>query len=221
MVPSGGHERTAERPYSLLMDSSEAFWFQENSTFSPDANVDPKHDWPFMARSIMGETATSVALESLDSAIARLRELTQNDIRPAFAALAEGTWWVAAIDERLLNGFGGVNSVRSSYYREARSRSEVGKYVPAFLWARDRHTHQLPFSMDHDDIPFFGGGSGVLNISAGFVWRPAEEMLEPTDSRSPAGSRDAYEELLERESAWATMERCSRWFHEMAGHPTL
>jgi len=204
----------------MQMDPIDALWFE--AAASPDSTTagDPKNDWPFMARTIMGETPTSVALEALDLAIARLHRLNRDDIRPAFAALAEGTWWVAAIDERLLNGFGGPKTQRSNYYRNARNRSGDGKYVGAFLWARDRHTHQLPFSMGHNDTPFFGSDEGMPEIGAGFIWRPADEMFEPSDSRSPAGSRDAYVELLAGESAWATMQRCSRWFHHMAGHET-
>jgi len=59
--------------------------------WSQDTTGTPEKDWPFMAHTIMRETPTSVAVEALDSAIARLHNLKREDIRPAFAALAEDT----------------------------------------------------------------------------------------------------------------------------------
>ena len=200
------------------MDPLDSLWTQVPQDPTGDTVGDPENDWPFMARTIMGETATSVALEALDAAIARLKGLDRPDLRPAFAALVEGTWWVAAIDERLLKGFGGVRSARSGFYCAARDVAEHGKYVRGFLWARDRHTHQLPFSMDHDDTPFFGGKDSFLYISAGLIWRPSEELFEPSESRSKIGWKTTYEELLAGKSAWKTLSRCSRWYHQMAGH---
>ena len=185
----------------------------------PDDGFNVTDAWEFMAHSVMGETPTSVALEALDAAVARVREHNETrEIRPAFAALTEGTWWVAAIDERLLKGLGGVKSDAARLYREERDRDENGEYVLGFLWARDRHTHQLPVSMDRDNTPFFGGGGGVLHISPGFRWRPSADLYEPEESRSPAGSRAAYDRLLAGQSAWKTLNRCARWFHRMAGH---
>lgn len=186
----------------------------------PDSNTDDDLKWRFQAQSILGETPASVALEAIDEAIDRLRPLDRASIRPAFAALAEGTWWVAALDERICEGLGGKGASAAKQYKAARSASSDGQYVEAFLWARDRHTHQLPFSMTHDDTPFFGGGGGVIHISAGLTWRPSSELHEPEDSRhARAAWRSTYDDLLAGHTAWHTLERCSRWFHWLAGHP--
>lgn len=175
-------------------------------------------EWELTAHAVMRETTTSVALEALDAAVGRLRDLNDSheNIRPAFAALAEGTWWVAAIDERLVNALG---AERASLYQAERAESEDGRYVPAFLWARDRHTHQLPFSMGRDTSPLFGSGSGVLHVSPGFIWKPSTDLFEPEDRRHRRSDwRAAYDELLAGRSAWKSLARCARWFHRMAGH---
>ena len=170
-----------------------------------------------MAHAVMRETTTSVALEALDAAVTRLRDLNdeRENIRPAFAALAEGTWWVAAIDEQMVSRLG---TDRAALYQAERAASEDGRYVPGFLWARDRHTHQLPFSMGRDTTPLFGG-SGVLHISPGFIWKPSAELFEPDDPRRKRPEwRAAFDTLLAGRSAWKSLNRCARWFHRMAGH---
>jgi hypothetical protein len=174
--------------------------------------------WWFQAQSAMGKTPTSVALEAIDAAISRLRPLARKDIRPAFAALAEGTWWVAALDEQVIERLGGNKAERAKEYIAARDSSEDGRYIQAFLWARDRHTHQLPFSMTHDDTSFFSG-PGVVHISSGLTWRPSAELSEPENRRhSRAAWRSSYDSLLAGQSAWKTLYRCSLWFHWLAGH---
>lgn len=185
----------------------------------PNSNTEADLKWRFQAQSVLGQTPASVALEAIDGAIDRLQPLNRESIRPAFAALAEGTWWVAALDERICEGLGGKKAPAAKQYRAARNASLDGRYVEGFLWARDRHTHQLPFSMTHDDTPCFGGGAGVLYISAGLTWRPSAELHEPEGSRhARAGWRSAYDDLLAGHTAWHTLDRCSRWFHWLAGH---
>lgn len=175
--------------------------------------------WRFMAQTVMAGTTVSVALEAIDSSVRRLQPLGRADIRPAFAALAEGTWWVAAIDEQIVEGLGGRKSPFAQEYKAARDHSVYGKHIRGFLWARDRHTHQLPFSMDHDDTSFFGDPNSVIHINAGLVWRASNEMIESVDSRHQRERwRDVYDELLAGHSAWGTLEACSSWFHWLAGH---
>lgn len=185
-----------------------------------DGGFNVSDSWEFMARSIMSETATSVALEALDGAVARVREHNDTaEIRLAFAALAEGTWWVAAIDERLQKGFGGMKSKAARFYRDERDRDENGEHVRGFLWARDRHTHQLTVSMDVDEpLSLEEDLGGVSRLSPSFRWRPSADLYEPEETRSPAGSRETYDRLLAGQSAWGTLDRCARWFHRMAGH---
>jgi hypothetical protein len=184
-----------------------------------DDDAENDLQWQFQSQSILGETPASVALEAIDGAIDRLRPHDRAGIRPAFAALAEGTWWVAALDERIREGLGGKSAPATHRYVTTRNASPDGQYVQAFLWARDRHTHQLPFSMTHDDTAFFGSGDNVLSISAGLTWRPSSELHEPEGHRhARAAWRGAYDALLAGKTAWHTLERCSRWFHWLAGH---
>lgn len=167
--------------------------------------------WKLQAKVILTETATSAAVDALSSAVDRLGLLNKSsgDISAAYAALAEGTWWVAALDERVLKGLGEKDKWA---YRAERDAHDDGRYVRGFLWARDRHTHQLPFSMDRDETSFFGG-PGVLYITPGLIWKPSGELDEPlTGKRSHPEWRPVYEELLAGKSAWKSLSRCSRWF---------
>lgn len=178
--------------------------------------------WELQARSVMSETATSLALEALDATKSRLRDLNEDatNIRPAFAALAEGTWWVAAIDERIIKGLGGRRSAGAQAYQVERGRSVDGEHVAGVLWARDRHTHQLMVTMGRDTDGLFSKGR-LLHISPGFMWVPSSDIYEPDESRSPASWRASYDRLLAGRSAWKTLGRCSRWFHRMAGHDAI
>jgi len=184
-----------------------------------EALIEPSDDWPHVARSIMGEIPTSVALEAVDAAVARLQRLASSDVRGAFAASAEGAWWIAALDERLQTRLGGIKSPRARHYRSERNMSDDGRYVQGFLWARDRHTHQLPFSVERDSTPFLGGSEGVLHIGGGLVWLPASELHAPEGSRHERLEwREVYEQLMAGRSPCETLQHCSRWFHQMAGH---
>lgn len=183
-------------------------------------SVDPLKTppWEFMAISVMGSTAPSIALEGLDAAVERVRALNEDqlNIRPAFVALTEGTWWVAALDEHMNQRLG---REAARHYKMGRDKDQDGRFIRGFLWARDRHTHQLPVSMDRDDTWLFGSKRGVMHISAGFRWLPSEQLYEPEAMRDKRpGWRQAYDDLLAGQSAWKTLNRCSRWFHKMAGH---
>jgi len=178
--------------------------------------------WELVARKIMGETSTSAALEALSASVGRLQLLNDSteNIRPAYAALAEGTWWVAALDERILNGLGSSKNKMVDAYRAERDAHIDGRFIRGFLWARDRHTHQLPFSMSRDTTPFLGSGRGVIYISPGFIWRPSDQLDEPLEGRrSHPEWRPVYDELLAGKSARKSLSHCARWFHLMAGHP--
>lgn len=177
--------------------------------------------WGFQTISVMGDTAPSIALEGLDAAMERVRTLNEDplQIRPAFVALTEGTWWVAALDEHMVKRLG---KEQSKKYQAARDDDENGKYIRGFLWARDRHTHQLPVSMDRDNTWLFGSTTSVIHISPGFRWLPSADLFEPTDPKYQRPEwRAVYEELFEGKSAWKTLARASRWFHQMAGHPAV
>ena len=72
----------------------------------------------------------------------------------------ECTWWVASLDEHLRDRDG---------YQKLREGDANGKFVTAMIWARDRHYHQVPFSIDHDNRLFpvegVAGGQAVRGAS--------------------------------------------------------
>lgn len=172
-----------------------------------------------MAQTALGETPTSAALEALDAARARLAPLAPSDIRTAFAAVAEATWWVAALDERIVTALGGRSSPEAQTYQAARERSDSGRYVTPLLWARDRISHQLPFHIRNDDTPFLGHPRAIVYISPGLVWRPSEELTSLGRGHHKRDRwRPAYDALLVDESIKTAPTRCSHWFHELAGH---
>lgn len=176
-------------------------------------------DWWLRARSVSGEDATSVALGAIDEAVGRLQPLGRLEIRQAFVAIAEGTWWVAALDEQFRKRLGGRDSERSSRYAATRDADPDGQYVRGFLWARDRHTHQLPFSSAHDDAPAFGHPDAVIHLSRGLVWRPSSQLSKPerVNWERPEW-RDVYDELMAEQQLAPTLARCAEWFHKLAGH---
>lgn len=98
-----------------------------------NADNGDSEDWWLRARSISGEVATSVALEAIDNAVMRLQPLRRAEIRQAFVAIAEGTWWVAALDEQLMKRLGGQKSVRAALYRETRYADSDGQFIRGFL----------------------------------------------------------------------------------------
>ncbi|MBF4575193.1 hypothetical protein [Frondihabitans sp. VKM Ac-2883] len=179
---------------------------------------DESIDWSLITRRLSGDTATSVALEAIDGALVRLQGLDESQIRQAFSAIAEGTWWVAALDEQLVKGLRQLPASMQAY-KAARDADEHGRYIRGFLWVRNRHTHQLPFTAEHDDTSAFGHKDAVIKLSKGLIWRPSED-LPPADRRFKENQdhRGAYDDLLAGQSLWQTLWRCSEWFHAAAGH---
>jgi hypothetical protein len=148
----------------------------------------------------VSDNPLDLALQALDLAFERHGEARPSNSRLAvWASAAECVWWICAIDEQLA----GMErpAVRSaqqrtrgpaSEYEQARDADDRGRCIPGLRWVRDRHSHQLPITSELDDTPFFtpAGGAGVLHISAGFIWRPAEDLPDPED-RHPK-RREAY-----------------------------
>lgn len=180
-------------------------------------------DWNLLSVAVSKQLAPSVALEAIDGASARLGAVGGSEIREAFAAIAEGTWWVMALDEQLRTQLKHHGVEYSRTYESVRNADADGRYVRGFSWARDRLTHQLPFSAENDETPFFATGhpSAVLVISKGFIWRRADQLPSAPSGHDHPERRQAYVDYLEGESLRHTLARASAWFHKAAGHQPL
>ncbi|UCN14605.1 hypothetical protein LFM56_17375 [Cellulomonas iranensis] len=94
--------------------------------------------------------------------------------------------------------------------------------MPAMIWARDRHYHQLPFSTEVDETPFFGPRGGPpFYISPGMVWRTSAELAADvsTARRSPNGSREAFDLLVAGQKTSAALWHCLQWFQTLTQPP--
>ncbi|WP_449406914.1 hypothetical protein [Microbacterium maritypicum] len=180
-------------------------------------------DWNLLSVAISKQLAPSVALEAIDKASARLSATGESEIREAFAAITEGTWWVMALDEQLRTQLKHHGVEYSRTYESVRNGDADGRFIRGFSWARDRLTHQLPFSAENDETPFFATGhpSAVVVISKGFIWRRADQLPAAPSGHDHPERRQAYVDYLEGESLRHTLARASEWFHKAAGHRPL
>lgn len=177
-------------------------------------------DWWLITRTLSGEIAASVALEAILGAEERLRYLGRAEIRQAFTAIAEGTWWVAALDEQLLKGLGGYRPALASAYKSDRDEDEDGQYIRAFLWARNRHAHQLPFTTSHDD-DLAQRRSGVRSkFSQELIWEASEKLPPVEKQYADKRRRSVYDQLLAGQPINDTLYHCARWFNKAAGRDT-
>jgi len=151
------------------------------------------------------------ALVALGAAVSR-HDRARLDLDPgaAYGSLVECTWWVASLDEHLRDEPG---------YQKLREGDANGRFVTAMIWARDRHYHQLPFSIDHDDRPFIPAGGGPpFYISHGFEWRKSEDLWKDGAREVPAW-RKAFDGLIAGKKTSEAPHRCLRWFESIAGDP--
>jgi hypothetical protein len=155
-----------------------------------------------------------LALVGFRAAMARHKSAQDaRDVPQAYISMFEATMWVAALDEQLCTFYGGS-------YKRTRDQDEYGVVVNAVRWARDRHAHQLPVTLDEDQTPFFREKFFPFKLSSGVRWRKAAE-LPPADERHtrPDGEA-AYMAHLEGRNSSETLESCDRWFAELEASPT-
>jgi hypothetical protein len=138
---------------------------------------------------------------------------TARDVSRAYISMFEATIWTSALDQQLCTFYGGS-------YKRARDQDECGVVVNAVRWARDRHAHQLPVTLNEDPTPFLGGNFFPLKLSLGVRWREFSE-LPPAEERyrNPAGEL-AYRKHLEGHNSGKTLEKCDRWFANLEAIPT-
>jgi hypothetical protein len=136
-----------------------------------------------------------------------------SDVPQAYISIVEATMWCTALDQQLCWFYGGS-------YKTARDEDEYGAVLNAVRWARDRHVHQLPVTLDNHQVPFFGGKFFPLAISIGVRWRKASELpLADSRYRNDVGEM-AYKAHLEGRNSAATLNMCDRWFERLEGSPT-
>lgn len=167
--------------------------------------------------------AARAALRGLEAAVTRhLHDRSDardpRGLEVAFASLVESTWWIASLDGYLWQE---GKTPEGKRYRQLRDHDTNGRYVPAMIWARDRHYHQLPFSAEVDETPFFSpAGSGRLfYISPGLIWRTSAELAVDGARRSPNGSREAFEMLVAGKKTGAALSYCLQWFPSLTQPP--
>ncbi|SBN63228.1 hypothetical protein GA0004736_2153 [Curtobacterium sp. 9128] len=127
-----------------------------------------------------------------------------------------------ALDEQLRGRLRTNGTHYSKAYERARDNDPDGRYVLGFSWARDRRTHQLPFSTGLDETPFFAEGSesAVLTIGKELVWLPAGQMRAGDPRHEHPRRKEAHENSLAGESLTHTLARASAWFRLAAGRGT-
>jgi len=158
--------------------------------------------------------ALELAVQSLTLAVRRhLDARKRTDLLDAFASAAETVWWICAIDEQLNGG----STRNNTDYARARNDDEMGRYIPALRWLRNRHTHQLPITTDEDRTPFFPppGADYVLHVGSGFTWRATQEIR--TDPDHDHGS-DAYHKLVAGMKTSIALARACDWLERATGH---
>ncbi len=166
--------------------------------------------------------AARAALRGLEGAVARhLRDRADardpRRLEVAFASLVESTWWIASLDGHLWQE---GKTPEGERYRRLRDGDTDGRYVSAMIWARDRHYHQLPFSAEVDETPFFGSRGGPpFHISSGLIWRTSAELAADGERRSPAGSREAFDRYVAGKKTGVALSHCLQWFQSLTQPP--
>jgi len=179
--------------------------------------AEPSTEWWLTTHTIFEDDSASVALEAILASEERLRGLGRREMRFAFRAITEGTWWVAALDEQLRSRLTTRLPSLSAAYSSDRNADENGQYVPAFLWARNRHAHQLPFTTMHDDELAVRQGGVPSKFSEELKWMASADY-PPVEKRfEDAGRRDVYDRLLAGQPINATLYQCALWFNKAAG----
>lgn len=175
----------------------------------------PSPDWWLVTRTISGQLATSVAFEAILASEERLQNLGRADLRFAFRALAEGTWWVAALDEQLVSQLKAAGSALVAAYKADRSHDPDGQYIQAFLWVRNRHSHQLPFSTRYSGPP--AGGNVPSRYSQELVWVPSSSFPPAAKRYEDPAGHAAYDRLLAGQPINETLYHSLLWFSKVAG----
>jgi hypothetical protein len=97
---------------------------------------------------------------------------TPRDVSQAYISMFEATMWISALDQQLCSFYGGS-------YKRARDQDEYGAVVNAVRWARDRHAHQLPVTLDEDRPAQRHDVGRVLTTGEAYNRPPHKKDTEP------------------------------------------
>jgi len=164
--------------------------------------------------------STATALQySLRAALDAHRRLNQaaGEMRagPAWAAAVESTWWLAAIEEQLCDLFrpsgirpgdlprlgGEWGRERWDRYRQLRRQDPDGQAMDGLRWLRHRHAHELAMTGQGSARSFFGphdDPDALFYISAGYTWRPVEDVPHDADGDLQPHLRPLYDRHVAR-----------------------
>ncbi len=111
--------------------------------------------------------------------------------------------WTCALDELLAENDLGYASRRDS--------DPDGRVIVGLRYVRDRHMHQVVVSMRGDGVSFFA--AFPPRLSAGVVWRPANEMAQPVGKHATTANvrRAAYDQHLQMRPAWVSLAAALRF----------
>ncbi|MGN7188844.1 hypothetical protein [Microbacterium enclense] len=168
--------------------------------------------WATTARSILSSSNVSVALRAIDAKIP-----VMSDHRAAeweiSAAIREACWWVASLDDLLLDKLLEPEKTR---YRQVRDSDVRGQVVEGVTWARHRHSHQLATGtvQEGDLRPFLGGGEdAVFFISSPWRWVPVDAMgLSAGELEKSRRKQPAYEKHVANHPVEDTFRSARAWF---------
>jgi hypothetical protein len=135
------------------------------------------------------------------------------DLDSSYTSMFEATMWVTAINDQLETFYG-------QSYGTARDQDRYGVVILGVRWARNRHAHQLPITLDVDQTPFFGGGKGIISLSVGMRWRKVSELPAPDPRHPDQKGENKYRAHLEGRNTGKTLAACDLWFAELEKSPS-
>jgi hypothetical protein len=134
------------------------------------------------------------------------------DDEGAFVNAVQAVWWVASINEQLVDDDPGQ-------YPQRRDNEPDGLTVAGLTWLRDRHSHQAPITTGKDKTPFFLGPPWHI-VSGKPQWLPSSKIEPSTRTDTNYVARTAlYDQHVAGETVSATLRAARRWFDKEASRP--
>jgi hypothetical protein len=85
------------------------------------------------------------------------------------------------------------------------------------MWARNRHTHQLPFTTAFDEALARRRGDAPSKFSEELVWETSDKLPPVETGYEDLKRKAVYDRLLAGQPINATLYHCALWFNKAAG----
>lgn len=171
-----------------------------------------------MSPEAIDPAAVRLAVLAMRNAYGRHWQARSDHDRDAIATTAvDFLSWACSLDGLLRDttarlGFATEEAAQDAY-KAHRDADEEGRVVPGLRHVRDRHMHQVIVSTVLDRAKFFGRFPPQL--SSGTVWRPVEELGEPSAKIQKRPDywpqREAYRLHLQNRPPWVSLRAALRW----------